>query len=65
MTWMITMIIMNKGENHLKIINLGWPKMLWQSPDEYITSPDIQKNYSLNSTLKPQDYLKTISKSSY
>jgi hypothetical protein len=65
MTWKITMIIMKKGETHLRIINLGWPEMLWPSMDEYITFPDIQKSYSLNLTLKPQDCLKTISKNSY
>jgi hypothetical protein len=65
MTWKITMIIAKKGENHLKIINLGWPYMLWLSLDEYITFPDIQKNYSLNLTMKPRDFLKTISKNSY
>jgi hypothetical protein len=38
---------MKKGETHLRIINLGWPEMLWKSMDEYITFPDIQRSYSL------------------
>jgi hypothetical protein len=59
------MIIMKKGETHLRIINLGRPEMLWQSTDEYITFLDIQKSYSLNLTSKPQDCLKTISKNLY
>jgi hypothetical protein len=64
-TWKITTIIMKKWETHLRIINLGWLKMLWPSLDEYITFPDIQRTYSLNLILKPQDFLKTISKNSY
>jgi hypothetical protein len=35
------MIIVDKGETHLRIINLGWPEMLWKSLDEYLTSTDI------------------------
>jgi hypothetical protein len=30
---------MKKGETRLIIINLGFPKMLWPSLDEYITFP--------------------------
>jgi hypothetical protein len=37
----ITMIIMNKWDTHLRIINLGWLGMLWPSPNEYITFPNI------------------------
>jgi len=59
------MIIMKKGETHIRIINLGWPEVLWPSLDEYITFHNIQRSYSLNLTLKPQDFLKTISKNSY
>jgi hypothetical protein len=40
-TWKITMNMINKGETHLKIINLGFLEMLWPSLDEYITFPDI------------------------
>jgi hypothetical protein len=56
---------MNKGKTLLRIIKLGWKEMLSPSLDEYITFPNIQKSYSLNLTLKPQDCLKTISKNSY
>jgi hypothetical protein len=51
--WKITMAMMKKRETHLRIINLGWPGMLWPSLDEYTTYPDIQKSYFLNLTLKP------------
>jgi hypothetical protein len=40
-TWKLTTIMMKKGENHLRIINLGWPDMLWPSLGEYITFLDI------------------------
>ena len=59
------MIIMKKGETHLRIIKLGSPEMLWPSLYAYITFPDIQRIYSLNLTLKPLDFPKTISKYSY
>jgi hypothetical protein len=64
-TWRITMIIMKKWETHLKIMNHGWPEMLWKSSDGYITSLDIHKSYFPSLTLKPPDFLKTILKSSY
>jgi hypothetical protein len=31
------MTMMKRWEIHLKIINLGWPDILWPSLDEYIT----------------------------
>jgi hypothetical protein len=34
---------MKKGEIKLKIINHGWPEMLWKSQDGYIRYPNIQK----------------------
>jgi hypothetical protein len=59
--WKITTTMMKKGETHLRIINLGWPEMVWPSLDEYITFLDIQRSYSLSLTLRPQDCLKIIS----
>jgi hypothetical protein len=37
----------------------------WPSLDEYIIFPDIRRNCFLSTTLKLQDYLKIISRSSY
>jgi hypothetical protein len=63
--WKITKTMMMKGETHLKKTNLGWPEMLWPSQDEYIIFLDTRRSYFLNLTLKPQDCLKIISRSSY
>jgi hypothetical protein len=60
-----TNTMMKKRETHLRIINLGWPETIWLAQGVSITFPNIHRNYFLNSTLKPQDYVKIISRNSY